>query len=148
VTYNIDGGSNQTLTLDAITGKKELNPVLLTTTVYNLVSVTLGCTQLFSNSVTITVNPLPTASILGTATVCSGVSTDITFTGTPNASVVYKINNGLDQTILLDTTGTAILPVTLTNTATYSLVSVTSFSSLSLKPPSYDKKTDKYKGLF
>jgi gliding motility-associated-like protein len=126
VTYNIDGGSNQTLTLDAITGKKELNSVLLTTTVYNLVSVTLGCTQLFSNSVTITVNPLPTASILGTATVCSGVSTDITFTGTPNASVVYKINNGLDQTILLDTTGTAILPVTLTNTATYSLVSVTS----------------------
>jgi gliding motility-associated-like protein len=128
VTYNIDGGSNQTLTLDAITGKKELNPVLLTTTVYNLVSVTLGCTQLFSNSVTITVNPLPTVQIQTSNTsICSGGSATISFNGTPNSLVTFTTNGSSPETITLGNNGLfSITKTNITTTSSYDLVSVTS----------------------
>ncbi len=66
VTYNINGGSTLTLTLDA-SGNATLNTgVLLTTTVYNLLSAVLpatpSCVHLFSSQVTVTVNPTPIIS--------------------------------------------------------------------------------------
>ncbi len=74
----------------------------------------------------VTVNPLPTASISGTTTICNGTSTDIVFSGTPNAVVSYNVTANPIQTITLDATGAATLAVAPSNNTTYTIVSVTS----------------------
>jgi gliding motility-associated-like protein len=66
------------------------------------------------------------ATISGATTFCGNGSTDLTFSGTPNAEITYNINGGANLTILLDGTGTAILNTgNLTATTNYNLVSVT-----------------------
>ena len=63
--------------------------------------------------------------ISGTAAICSGLGTTISFSGTPNATVTYKINAGSNQTLVLDATGNANLPTgALTANSSYDLVSV------------------------
>lgn len=125
VTYKINSGSNQTITLDA-SGVASLTPTPTIDSTYTLISVSLSgsCSQNLTQSATITVIATPTASISGATTICSGSSTPISFTGTPNAVVTYKINSGSNQTITLDATGNATLTPTLTTTTTYTLVSV------------------------
>ncbi|MBS1587355.1 MAG: gliding motility-associated C-terminal domain-containing protein [Bacteroidetes bacterium] len=86
-----------------------------------------GTTQVMNltlnGSVTNTCTP-PTASISGNASFCNSGSTTITFTGTPNATVTYTKNNGPNQTIQLNCSGTATLNTgVLTQTTVYSLVS-------------------------
>ncbi|MDI9258212.1 beta strand repeat-containing protein, partial [Flavobacterium sedimenticola] len=71
------------------------------------------------------VNPLPTATISGTTTICSGTNTVITFNGTPNATVTYTVDGGPNQPIVLDGTGTnSVTTPNLTANSTYTLVSV------------------------
>lgn len=78
-----------------------------------------SCTQ--TQAITVVANP--TASISGTATICPGTSTSLSFTGTPNATVTYQAG-GTNQTILLDAAGNATLAVSPASTTAYSLVSV------------------------
>ncbi|MBF6640300.1 hypothetical protein IVB69_02285, partial [Flavobacterium sp. J49] len=136
VTYTVNGGTNQTIVLDG-TGSAVLTTSALTSnTTYALVSVatsgTPACSQTQTGSVVITINSAPTATISGTTTICSGNTTVITFNGTPNATVTYTINNGTNQTILLNGLGTATLTTAaLTTTTAYDLVEVT----LSGTPP-------------
>ncbi len=131
VTYTDCLGSNQTITLDAAGTATLITPVLTANCTYDLVRVdsngTPNCGQTQTGSVTITVQALPVASISGTATICSGTTTNITFTGTPNATVTYTVNAGSNEFITLDATGTATLttPI-LTADSTYTLVSVAS----------------------
>ncbi|MBD3583623.1 Ig-like domain-containing protein [Flavobacterium selenitireducens] len=128
VTYTINGGPNQTIALNAL-GTATITQVYTDTTVYTLISVSVtggsGCPQNIGGTVTITVVQLPTAAIAinGSATICSGTSATIVFTGTPNAIVTYTVNNGPNQTIILDGTGSATITPTLTGTSTYTLVS-------------------------
>lgn len=128
VIYTANGGLNQTIVLDAA-GTASLTPTPTVNTTYNLVAATLGgspvCSQSLSGSAEITVIALPVATILGTATICSGSTAAIAFTGTPNATVIYTINGSSNQAVLLDGSGSASLttPVLTTNT-TYTLVSV------------------------
>ena len=95
------------------------------TTTYTLVSVNSGCSGTVNGSAVVTVTPLPTASITGATTICSGSSTDLTInlTGTPNWSVSYT-ENGNSQTI----NGIGVSPYTLTVTpgtaTTYILTNV------------------------
>ncbi len=128
VTYTVDGGANQTITLDENGMTSLITPTLTTNSVYNLIRVTLdnNCSQEVTGSTTITVMPLPTATISGTTTVCSGATATINFTGTANAVVTYTIDGGANQTITLDGNGMAslITPV-LTTDKVYALVSVT-----------------------
>ncbi|TAF72379.1 MAG: hypothetical protein EAZ58_02245, partial [Flavobacterium sp.] len=71
------------------------------------------------------VNPLPTATISGTTTICSGTNTLITFNGTPNAQVTYTDETGASQTITLNATGTnSYTTPNLTVNGTYTLVSI------------------------
>ncbi len=134
VTYTVDGGSNQTITLDA-SGAATINTsVLSAATTYTLVNVTSSgipaCTQSLTGAVTVTIDALPTATISGSTSICSGASAVITFNGTPNATVTYTVDGGSNQTITLDANGIAsITTPALSTNSTYSLVSVASGTS-------------------
>ena len=100
--------------------------IAATTSYYVSVVGTGGC-EGPRTEIVVQVNALPTATISGTTTICSGSTTVITFNGTPNATVTYTVNSGTNQTVILDATGTAsITTPTLNANATYDLVSVTS----------------------
>uniref|UniRef100_UPI0039C85C9B beta strand repeat-containing protein n=1 Tax=Flavobacterium sp. UBA7682 TaxID=1946560 RepID=UPI0039C85C9B len=127
VTYTVDGGANQTIVLDGSGLASLTTPALTVSSTYDLVSVassgTPVCSQSQTGSAIITVVNLPTATISGTTSICSGSTTVISFSGTPNATVTYTINGGSNQTIVLDGTGAAnfTTPALIANT-TYDLV--------------------------
>ncbi|MEO4006056.1 T9SS type B sorting domain-containing protein [Flavobacterium sp. CAU 1735] len=129
VLYHINGGAEQTAILDA-SGTFSFSESLTTTTVYTLTAIkiydSIGVLlqeEALNEAVTVTVGSLPTASISGTATICSGETTPITFSGTPSTTVTYTVNGGADQQVVLDASGTAMIPVTLAGT--YALVRAT-----------------------
>jgi gliding motility-associated-like protein len=96
-------------------------------TVYYYCIVTGACGTAISTVSELIVNPLPTATITGDATICTSTSTFITFRGTPDATVNYTINGVTNQTVVLDSTGNArVSSGNLTSTTTYELVSVRS----------------------
>lgn len=133
-TYTINSGTNQTIT--TTTGNSVSINVPATTAgtfTYDLVSVSgagpSNCSQLQTGSAVVTVEVLPTATISGTTTICSGLTATITFNGTANATVTYTVNGGANQTIVLDAAGTATLTTpALTATTTFALVSVSTAS--------------------
>ena len=81
-----------------------------------------GCSQ----TATVTVNPLPTATITGNSTICAGSSTSFTISGTPNATVTYS-NGTSNLTVTLNSAGNATVNSGVLNTTTtYTLVSAQS----------------------
>ena len=72
-------------------------------------TINAGDTYTLVSTFTLTVNPAPTASIAGSTTICGGTGTNITFTGTPNATITYNVNGGANQTIVLNGVGSATL---------------------------------------
>ncbi|MEK8180313.1 gliding motility-associated C-terminal domain-containing protein, partial [Flavobacterium buctense] len=86
---------------------------------------TPSCVNPQTSSVTLTIQPLPTASVaVSPTTLCAGDSATFTFTGTPNATVTYNINGGANQTIVLNAGGTATVTGTYTSNTTITIVSV------------------------
>ncbi len=65
----------------------------------------------------LTLNPNPTATIAGSATICEGSTAPINFSGTAGATVTYTDETGATQTITLVDDGTG------TNTGTASITS-------------------------
>lgn len=129
VTYTVNNGPNQTIVLNG-SGTASITSTYTATTVFTLVSAattgTPGCSQPQTDTMTITVSPLPTVAITSNATICSGQNATVTFTGTPNATVTYTINNGPNQTIVLNGSGTASISGTYTQTTVFQLVSIAS----------------------
>jgi hypothetical protein len=126
VTYTVNGGSNQFITLNG-SGSATLNTgAMWTSATYDLVSVQSGlCSNSATGSVAISVNDVPEAEIDGATSICSGSSTTISFYGTPSATVTYKINGGADQFISLNGSGVATLNTgVLASNTTYLLTSV------------------------
>ncbi|MFV5695064.1 PKD-like domain-containing protein [Flavobacterium sp. LB3P122] len=83
-----------------------------------------SCVQA-SDQLTVTIRANPTAIISSISPICSGTSSTITFTATPNTTVTYKIGGGANQTITVDGTGIATLNTgALVSNTTYTLVSV------------------------
>ncbi|MXO07497.1 gliding motility-associated C-terminal domain-containing protein, partial [Flavobacterium sp. HBTb2-11-1] len=139
-TYNINGGNN--LTVSTVSGNSVNVPVSTAAAgsfVYTLVSVadssSTACTQSQNGFTTAIVNPLPTASISGTAEVChNGTAPAVTFTGangTAPYTFTYKINGGDDQTVTTTAGNSAAVdaPTDTVGTFTYTLVSVKDDSS-------------------
>jgi gliding motility-associated-like protein len=132
--YTIDNGPIQTVTS---TGGSSATVLASTanagTFSYDLISVTdgsaTGCGQPQSGTVTITVNPLPTATISGDAEVClNAPAQTITFTGANGVSpytFTYTVNGGANQTVVsTGNTATISVPTTTVGVTTYSLVGV------------------------
>ncbi len=133
--YNLNGGPNQTVTTTsgnsvAITVPTSVAGIFH----YTLVSVqegsSLACSQLQTGTATVTVNPLPTASIGGTTSVCKNdLPPLITFTGgTSEAPYTfsYNINGGTTLTVTTSVGNSVTVPAP-TNVAgvfTYNLIGV------------------------
>lgn len=81
-------------------------------------------------TLSVTVNPLPTASISSNnGPVCDGASGQYFITGTPNATVTYNISGSPNATVTLSNTGAATITATnVTGDSTLNLVSVTANS--------------------
>ncbi len=144
--YNINGGPNQSVT--TISGNSVTVPVPTTVAglfTYSLVSVQssgpVSCLQSQTGSVAVTVNPLPTASISGTITVCKNApSPNVTFTGgaaTAPYTFTYTINGGpnLTVTTTIGNSITVAAPTTTAGTFTYNLISVQEASSTLCSQP-------------
>jgi gliding motility-associated-like protein len=127
VTYTVNAGPNRTIVLNA-SGVATITNNYAADAIFSLVSVeafgTPNCLQPATGTATITVTPLPTATISGTVYVCPNGTATIFFSGTPDATVTYTINNGGNQTILLDASGFATLTNTYATTSVFELVEV------------------------
>jgi len=116
-TYNINGGVNQTVTT---TSGNSVMVAAPTGTVgaftYSLVSVqdgtTQSCAQTQTGSTTVTITPLPTATVSTTTPeICQTSNGTITFTGavgTPPFTYNYNLNGGSTQTISSIGTNTSV----------------------------------------
>ncbi|MDX9773080.1 MAG: PKD domain-containing protein [Bacteroidales bacterium] len=134
ITYNINGGANQTVNVNASTYRNVAAPTGVPGTfVYNLVSVSYqtvpNCTHSISGSTTITVRPTPSATVSGTTSVCQNdPSPLITFTNPMalNIRITYNINGGTNTTIDVNanSTNTRSVSTVTAGTYTYNLVSV------------------------
>ena len=102
VTYNIDGGANQTVNINNTGTVTIATPILLSNSTYNVVYVqsTIApfCGQNQSGSATVIVNPIPDVIITPTqTTICSETSTSInlssTVSGTTFTWVVVQQSN-------------------------------------------------------
>src|SRR5690606_8126398 len=101
---------------------------------YELVSVqdsaAPSCAQVQSGTVTITINPNPSASIAGTTSICqNGTEPQVTFTGaggTAPYTFTYNINGGASQSVTTTAGDSATVnaPTTATGVFAYNLVSI------------------------
>jgi len=139
-TYKINNGGDQTVTTTVGNSVQVPVPTDSPGTIeYTLQGVSDNsstlCSQAQSGSATITVNPLPTATISGTTEVCqNSASPLIIFTGadgTAPYTFTYKVNNGGDQTVTTTSGNSVPLPVPTNSSGTYEymLVSVSDNSS-------------------
>jgi gliding motility-associated-like protein len=130
VTYKINNANPTTTTLDASGNGSITTGNLTTTTIYTFTDIattgTSACSAIINQSVTVTVNLLPTATLtVQNATICSGTTATLIFTGTIGDVVTY--NNGpgtADQTVTLTGATTTVVTPVLTANTTYELVSV------------------------
>jgi gliding motility-associated-like protein len=133
-TYNINGGTAQTVTTASGNSVTVAAPATAPGSfAYNLLSVqdNVSCSQAQAGSATVTVKPLPAATVSGAATACQGsASPAVTFTGsngTAPYTFSYNINGGSAQSVTT-TSGNSVTvtaPTTASGNFAYNLLSVT-----------------------
>lgn len=100
---------------------------------FNYTVSSVGCASNVTLPGTITVSALPNVTTLtSNSPICSGNSAQFTINGTANATVTYTINNGSNQTVVLNSSGTATITaanVTTDTTCTLSNISLGTCSS-------------------
>ncbi|GGB78707.1 hypothetical protein GCM10007424_18580 [Flavobacterium suaedae] len=95
------------------------NPVFTptTTTTYTL-TTTDNCGEVTEESFTVNVIPEPEVNVtVATSPICSGEDAVFNLNGTPDSEVTYSINNGNQEVITLDATGTATVTVVVSTNA-------------------------------
>jgi mucin-2 len=129
LTYNIDGGANQTVVLDAAGTATIITGALNQNAIINLLRLqtAIDCARdLVNVSFPITVTPLPTVTSFDASNtkVCSGGNSIVTVQGTPNATVTY--NNGTaNNTVVLNSSGVATIALNnITSDISLTLVSI------------------------
>ena len=137
-TYNINGAANQTITTTGGSNFVSINAptTALGTFIYNLVNVqntgSALCTAVITGQfTTVIVNPIPTATIVGSVAVCQNAALpSVTFTGsgaTAPYTFTYNINGGASQTISSVGTASSVVlsaPTSASGTFVYNLLSV------------------------
>ncbi|HNR86246.1 MAG TPA: gliding motility-associated C-terminal domain-containing protein, partial [Taishania sp.] len=134
-TYTLNGGAPQTVTTSGGNTQHTINvPTNVAGTfTYALTHVSdpaTSCNQFLTSSEVITVNPLPTATIYGTASLCQNATNpQVTFTGgngTSDYQFTYSINGGAPQTVTTSgsNTVTVNVPTSVATVYTYQLISV------------------------
>lgn len=133
-TYTINGGANQTISTAA--GNSITVPVPTNVSgpfTYALVGVSdanpTACSNTAVGNATVSVNPIPVASISGPPSVCQNSSAPILFTGSSGVApytFTYTVNGGAPQTIttVSGNTVTYLAPTNISGPFVYSLVSV------------------------
>lgn len=143
-TYTINGGSSQTIvTTNGDSVKLSAPTTVAGTFVYNLISIgdSVSCSSPKNDSVTVTVNPLPTATIEGTTAICVGdPAATIIFRGalgTAPYTFTYTINGGTSQTITTIAGDSAAITASsaIAGLFTYDIVSVTDSSTTICSQP-------------
>lgn len=130
IRYNVNGVLDSCVLNNVGANNLNVNPS--TTTTYSLVSITDGngvTENNVSGTVTINVNPLPSASISGNNTICIGEQSSLIFTltGSPNYNLTYNpggISVTLDANGNDINTGNPVI-VSPNSTTIYDIVSIT-----------------------
>uniref|UniRef100_UPI0035B3749E choice-of-anchor L domain-containing protein n=1 Tax=Flavobacterium sp. TaxID=239 RepID=UPI0035B3749E len=107
--------------LNAISPANSFTNTVNPQTIYIRLEESSNAANFTTTSFQLQVVSQPTVTISGTASICNGGSTNLTFTGTPNAQVNYTDGTNALQTTL-NSSGTSVVSVTPTVTTTYSLV--------------------------
>lgn len=137
VTYTLNGGANTDVTLNA-GGTATINTGVLTAdATYRLVSVrytdVITCSRALNTTSIVRITPLPTATFSADPNICSNRTADITFAGTPNATVNFTSFDGTttaNHSVLLDGAGNGTFTTTpITATTTFDLVNAVSLAS-------------------
>ncbi|MDQ3051177.1 MAG: PKD domain-containing protein, partial [Bacteroidota bacterium] len=121
--------SNGTTTFGPFTTPNDPATVTVTpgiTTTYTPVSISdANCTGSVAGAAAITVNPLPSATISGTAAICDGASTDLSilFTGTGPYSYSYNDGTNIFGPFVTNQ-NPVIINVSPNNTTTYGITTV------------------------
>lgn len=138
VNYNIDGGATQQITLDA-SGTAILTEAPTADITVSLENAqvlaadgTIVCSQVETDSETITVVSLNAPTIINNSPICEGEDGELQFSGDANTEITYTINGGANQNLTLDATGNFTLTLAnLTATTIIDVISVTSPSAAS-----------------
>ena len=127
VDYTINGGTVQTVVLDAsgFATVTVVNPAVGSVDLALLNIHNSVCNIVVSNTSSVVVNPLPTATITAPVNyACIGSDASFVITGTPNATVTYSVNGGANQTIVLDASGNYNLDITTSVEVQVTLINV------------------------
>lgn len=137
VTYTLNAGANTDVTLNAA-GTATINTGTLTAdATYRLVSVrfldVITCSRTLNATSVVRITPLPTATFTADPNICSNRTAEITFAGTPNATVNFTSFDGtttVNHSIILDGAGNGTFTTTpITATTTFDLVNAVSLAS-------------------
>ena len=133
VTYSVDGGVDETVTLDVagngtvtvVTLPNSTNAVNVQIVLSNIQDGTTGCDNPLTDTATIVVNPNPVIdSITNNSDICALSDAIFEITGTADSVVTYSVDGGAAQTVTLDGTGVGqvIVPTVQNNTTVVNVV--------------------------
>lgn len=138
VTYTINGGTSTTIVLDA-TGTRTISIAnAIANQTIQLSNIFDGtCNRAITNAVSVVVNQFPNTPTLSpqSDTFCIGENVVFNVVGSANEVIVYTVNNGANQTLNLNSSGTGIISISnpTTDVVEINLINITNgFCSKSL----------------
>jgi gliding motility-associated-like protein len=114
VSYSLNGGTSTNVTLNAGTGVIPITNATANQSI-QLTNVFDGtCNRSLTNSASVVVNPIPNTPTITpqSDTFCIGEEMIFNVSGGANEIVSYTINNGANQTLNLNASGTGIISIT------------------------------------